>query len=504
MKNEVAEQLNQSQIIRQVSKPSLVLDDMAVLDTEYGTNKEIGEDNSSDVKYTKAVAGDMPMVFLNKIIYRGEDIAHMTIDSKDFLPTISLRLLIRQKFVYSTSFPKDGDIVSIFIRSKDDVLKPIRNDYYITSVSIESSKNEMGYDFMNINGILYVPRLMSQVCSYQKGKSIDVLHRMAESLKIGFATNETDTSDTQTWLSAYEKQENFIKEITYASWKNQDSFFTSFIDVFYHLNFVNVDPMFSEQPGFESGIDMMSFSSDYDDYMDLIKSPSSIILTNSSHATYSKFRITNYEQVNLANAINFKSGYLKFMHYYDALLKEKIVFHSDPKTTPGSENTKYLMKGRNEQDNREDAVSHNWVGTIYGANGENCHSKFTYAKNWNYQNLLHMKKLYLEVSLEGVNMNLRRFQVVPVIIVAEQDMTRKEMNADDENSTKDTASSRDDVNNKLPDTQDTISVDKFYSGFYVIDEISYIYDAGQLKQKISLLRREWPVPPKGAVSSTKN
>jgi hypothetical protein len=38
-------------------------------------------------------------------------------------------------------------------------------------------------------------------------------------------------------------------------------------------------------------------------------------------------------------------------------------------------------------------------------------------------------------------------------------------------------------------------VDKFYTGFYVVDSIEYIYEQGKMKQKCKLLRREWPAPP---------
>jgi len=363
--NSVAENVNQLQIIKQVAKPSILLDEMSVIDTEYGTNQTIGPDNQGPVKYTKAVAGDMPLVYMNKVYYRGVDIVSMRIYSTDFLPRLDLTLLIRNKVVYSTSFPKDGDIVSIFVRSKDDLLKPIRNDYYITSVRIDSSRNETGYDNMYIAGILYVPGMNSQKCQFNSGKSIDVLHKISQELQIGFATNETDTSDDQTWISPYQKKIDYVKEISNSAWKNEDSFFKTFIDVFYHLNFVNVDPLFSLTPGFELGVDMQTFSSDYDDFMELMKHESNIMLTNSSSAKFSKFRIANYEQKNFANAINFHAGYMKYMHYYDSLLKEKIVFLSDPKTTPGAEKDKYLLRGRNAEDQKDMYVSHDWMGTVY-------------------------------------------------------------------------------------------------------------------------------------------
>lgn len=491
----IAEQINQNHIIRQISKPSIVLDDMSTADLEYGTANTDESEVQSPAKYTKAVAGDVPLVIINKIPYHSRDIVSMKLTSSEFLPTLTLTLLIQEKVVYSTSFPKDGDLISLFIRSKEDVLKPIRNDYYITSVSIDSSKNETGFDYMHLSGSLYVPGIQSQVCQSNSGKSIEVLQALSEELGLGFATNESSTSDEQTWISPYERKIDYIRDITKAAWKNEDSFFQSFVDIFYHLNFVNVDPMFSEEAGLETGIDVASFSSDYDDFMELLKNPENILLTNSSISQYSKFRITSYEQRNFANAINFHTGYIKYMHYYDSLLKEKIVFMSDPKTTPGAENNMYIMKGRNSEDQRDVYSSHDWMGTIYGANGENCHSRYLYAKSWNNQNLKHLEKLYLEVSLEGVNMNLRRFQVIPVLMVIESDLPRKAANASNEGEENSSTESTDTSEIKGTDQLDMIAIDKFYTGMYVIDAIEYIYDQGYLKQKIQLLRREWPTPP---------
>ena len=496
--------VNQLQVIKQIVKPTIVLDDIAVQDLETG-QANTGADNQGKeypTKYTKAVAYDVPMFQINDIIYRDKDIDSMTIYSIDFLPTIRVRLLVRAKFTYSKSFPKDGDLLSVFIRSKDDSLKPIRNDYEITSVNVDSSGNELGIDYMTITGILNVP-VTPMACFTKKGTSLDVLQSIAEDYSLGFATNETATKDEQNWICPFKRPQEFINEVTDAAWKDENSFFTSFIDIFYHLNFVNIEPMFSAKPGFEKGLNIESFSMDFDvdtaDYAELMKNLQGIVFTNHSSAQYSQFQIGKYQQVNLANQKNIADGYMKYMHYYDALLKQKKTVFSDPKVTEGASESMFTFKGRNsDNQQRYIQVTHRWMGTMYGTNGENCHSKYLYAQVWNYQNRVHMDKLYLEMELVGVNMNLRRYQTIPLIITVQDDLQRRQANPPEDPTNSSTPPTTETAN-RTPSSMDQdevpFVVDKFYTGFCVVDSIEYIYEQGKMKQKCKLLRREWPAPP---------
>jgi hypothetical protein len=257
--------------------------------------------------------------------------------------------------------------------------------------------------------------------------------------------------------------------------------------------------MFSAKPGIEKGLSIENFSSDYDIDSQLLKSFQGILFTNHDAAQYSQFQIGKYNQVNTANATNRSQGYMKYMHYYDALLRQKNTVFSDPIVSEGAAESQYTFKGRNaDNKQRYVQVTHRWMGTMYGGNGENCHSKYLYAKTWNHQNKVHLDKLYLEMELIGVNMNLRRFQPIPILITIQEDLQRKMANPP-EDPTNATTPPTEGTPDRTPSSNDQDSVpftvDKFYSGYYVIDAIDYIYEEGKLKQKMKLLRREWPAPP---------
>lgn len=491
--------IKQDHIIRQISAPSIKLDDIAVIDTQSGAPAD-GVKGTIDypVKYQNAQGSTHPLIQINNSLFGDTDISSMQIDTSGFLPTISVTIIMRTKILYTSGFPKDGDVLSIFIRSKDDSYKPIRNDYEITSVRVQEENGNQSVGILNISGILYVRGLKNMQCFSKPGTSYEVLKSVAEDLELGFATNEIDTQDAQKWLCAYKTLQSFILDVSDSAWKDEKSFFTSFVDIFYNLNFVNVDPLFSIKPGKELGISVESYSNDHDIDSELIKNSLSILFTNHQLAKYSSQWINKYEQRNKANFINRSQGYVKYNHYYDALLKKKVMFFNDPITTTEEAAKNYVLKGKNSTDERFSRVTHNWMGTSYGGNGENQHSTYLRAKTWNHQNMVHLDKLYLEVELDQINMTIRKYQVVPLLIVVYNDMERRMLNAPN-----DTTNSETPVTDGTPNSDSNLVkeeelefvIEKFYSGNYVVQDIFYQYQNGHFTQKLKLLRRVWPPPP---------
>ena len=126
---------NENQLVRTITEPTIVIDDIRA-STDENTAEENIDNSISAAKTSKQLGGVMPVIQILTKIFTGQEVSSVRIESHDFLPTCHAELLIMDKSFYSRSFPKDGDVMSIFIRSKDDVLKPIRNDYIITNVNI--------------------------------------------------------------------------------------------------------------------------------------------------------------------------------------------------------------------------------------------------------------------------------------------------------------------------------------------------------------------------------
>jgi hypothetical protein len=490
---------NEKQTIRVLTEPTIILDDLVANDTETGTNPNFGSPETA-YKPSKQYGGAFPLLQVNSYPFTSEQIVEMRLSSSGERPYITVKVLVRDKSFYSTSFPKDGDLLSVFVRGKVDPFKPIRNDYEITYVNVYSDpgSGENTYDEMTISGTLRIPGYDAVKCFSIRDTSMKAILKTATDLKLGFATNEVATSDSQVWICPNEKVKNFMQETTLSAWKDENSFFTYFIDQYYYVNFVNVEPFYAEQPDIEEAISILRMSQDYGKDSEIHKSLSKTVLSNWEDISQTQFFINHYSLLNNSSSISLRNGYKRYAQFYDGLLQENQSFFVDPKTTEGSEREKQLLRGRPQEDFYLSQINTKWMGVQYGKDGENSHPKYNYSRVNNFQNVVHTNKMGLKVSLANCNFNLRRMHTIPVIIMIQKDTVRKVINEPiDEDQQKSNPNSSEPNRTKSAAAFDEIpfTVDKTISGYYVIDSIEYIYEKGNFRQECTLLRREWPTPP---------
>jgi len=490
---------NDKQLIRTLTQPTIILDDLQFADMETGTAPNKGSSETAS-KPSKQYGGAFPLVMINKFAFQSAQVSRLSLSSSGVRPYVSIEILVTDKSFYSTSFPKDGDLVSVFIRSRTDPFKPIRNDYEITNVNIHqpSGSGENDYDVMLISGTLRIPGFDAVKCFSIKDTSYKAALKVATDLKLGFASNEINTTDTQTWLCPNEKVKNFLDELVLSSWKDEKSFYKYFIDHYYILNYVNVEPLYSEKADIEEAISILRMSHDYGKDSKLHKNLSKTVLSNWDDISSTQFFMSSHALINNSSSVSMRHGYKRYCQYYDALLKENQSLFIDPKTTEGAEKDKQLLKGRPNEDFYKEQINTKWMGVQYGKDGENSHPKYNYAKVNNFQNSAHIEKMGLRVTLPTANFNLRRMQTVPVVIVIKSDTIRKMKNTEiDESQEK--SKPNDDEPNRTKEALDAeatpFSIDKTISGFYTIDSIEYVYEKGNFHQECIMYRREWPTPP---------
>ncbi len=485
-------------LIRSILDPTIILDEISMMDVETGSATQIGSP-TSPVHYSKQLGGIAPLVQINNKVIDVSNITSMEINCSGVRPLASVSFILRDKSFYSTSYPKDGDVMSIFVRSKDDLFKPIRNDYDITNVYSQprAGGGENTPDDLTITGTLRIPGLDASKCFSKKGTSFKTLLNTSSDLNLGFASNDTDTEDEQVWICPSDTVSDFIYNVSLSSWKNESSFFTYFIDHYYNLNFVNVEPLFSEKSEIEDALSYELLSQDFGKDSELAKFKGKTVLSNWDDMSGTNFFIQTYSLQNYSASINLSEGYKRYVTYYDAFLKENTSLFVDPNTTEGAENDKVLMKGRSGENFYLDQIQNKWFGAQYGKNGENSHSKINYAKINNYQNNVHLDKMQLLITLENVNFNLRRYQPIPVVIVVKKDYVRKRINEPvDETQEKTMPNKNEPTRTKSAlDFEETPFVlDQFLTGNYVIKDIIYRYTNGEFKQDCVLIRREWSQP----------
>lgn len=490
--------------IYNVFKPTIVLDELSLRSYNPNGKTQKIEDKTSL---------EFPFIKINDYIVSRNEIDYFSIDSTKRLPSIILTLsFINDKFL-TKELPKDGDIISVAITTKTDLLVPIRNDYIITGLSPMKKSTTVDEGItMTFFGELFVPGLSGfRGASAFKMTSMDALKAIARELKLGFNTNEENTDDKQLWFVST-SFDLTIEEIASRSWKDENSFFDWWIDIYYNFNFINVQKQLLSS---EDDIDIAASLGNIPKEFYWGKNENTTIETPKVFSNFlgyrtTSFYITDWKPINKSSAITYDYGASVqatfFEHnkivYTDTEKTKYWSFKIEPAYDPQKIDSHILLRGRPKYDpsiNTGESARANynfvelysvspWLGIQYTiSNPEEDNSKWTGNHHKNYcrsliQNILNrveLEKLNVEVSVQGVNLNVIKGDKLPVVLIQknrfENLLVDKNFNAAD-------------------------AVEFFYSGWYYVKgfTLSWIRSEpqvfSQFSQTFILTRREWPTP----------
>ena len=474
-----------SEHIKSKFEPRIKLDEIKFYDTDYGT----GTLPEAGIKALEQRGVEFPHITINECSFNQSEVQKMIIDCTNHIPRISLKLLLTTSSKFLTeSFPKDGDLISVFIRGKDDLFKPIRNDYLITSViSNASALTESDGRGLSISmeGELNIPGLYNQVLFAKKGNSYQIMEHIAKELELGFATNIDATDDEMTWICSYETYLEFMKHVSGAAWKDKLSFFTFFIDVYYHLNFINVNSLINYNAEMLIALAETSIISSAETP---IKTPMGLAekcFSNGPMYKASNFYIRNYKPINNSSNISKNYGYALNILFYDFENKSNWQLQATNITTSGAEKDKLLLRGRPGEDFYNEQQNYNYVGMLH-----NVHENFYLARAHNLMNNLEMDKLNVQIDTNRVNLNVYRYENMPCVFFITSDYDR--INKAYENA---------DMQVQELETP-AMAIDKFYTGHYLVKGMTISYTQANankvsdstLVETFILSRREWPSP----------
>jgi len=487
-------------------KHSIILDELS-LPAENHTGKYNISDDLSLMR---------PLVKINDFIFNENELVSMSIDTDDFLPKITLSLSILNDAFISKEMPKDGDIISIAIRSNSDILNMIRNDYVITHMIVaEKSTSHKRPSLITIFGELFVPYLRSQKNDFSVlGTSMDAMIKIARDLKLGFATNDDDTNDKQIWLKANASPISFINDVVVKAWKDNESFYDVWIDVYYNLNFVNMNKQLISSETLDVAVLIDNLNTKYmfgtktskDEAISMPK-----VFSNFPDIINTSFYIDSWSPINNSSAITFEVGAVlvgeMFEHnislYKDAVSQKYWAIPIEPTYDNAKLDKFIILRGRAAQDSstsgedsklanynyREIYEKYPWLGIQYTIGDSNQpvvnwtgnhHKNYLRAAAQNLINLKELDKLNVTIGVSGTNLNLIKGEKVPVILM------RTNV-----------------INNMLIDknADPTTSPDLFYSGWYIIKGFNIGWSRENNKslkngftQSFVLTRREWPAP----------
>lgn len=513
--NSVVYQNEGSEINRLIEDPTvkkdIKFDELSIfykLPSNVGGNTYIADESISGTSY--------PMIRINDSVYNGKWIVSVELDSSGLLPTASVIIKTFTKDNVKKDIPKDGDIMSIFVRPPTDALNYIRIDFLITSCYVNQKRDSE--NTFRVFGKMFIPGIDSDnnIMGYI-GTSKHVFKEIAKRFKLGFAYNDPeDTDDIQNWI-CMSRVTDFMIDVKNHSWKDTVSFFDCWIDFFYNVCFVNVNKFLNQR---DDNIDIV-FQTNVKNYQCLANDDSHDIdhtpLAVKMFSNYVGFRktpfyIMKWKIIN-NSGISTYNGYNQVSYAY---LHNQFLYSSQPDECfntldnyssydEGRLQTNMILRGRNTYDKSKtpnDMAMQNydmqniytvstWTGNQYimadnDAKQKDNNNRWSGNVNKNYNrapihnemNFTELNKMYIEVECDGLCIQVMRGERIPVILGYEQGET-----ADSTNS------------------MYGFEINRMFSGYYIVDSLTYKYKKNvnkdgfsQFSTVMTLKRKEWPTP----------
>ena len=482
------------------------------------TDIELGGGNEADGgdKTTKSFGTNIPRIIINGYLFEEEDIIsfRLGVGINKKYPTLSLTVRDSQGVFDIDQYPRDGDVITVYINSKNqDTFKSIHMDFNITSIispTVGLPSSEKEYSF---SGNCKIPGLFSEDCVFfSENTSLGHLEEIASKLKLGLATNIDSTTDNQNRIQSYDTSLTYIGDVVNSSYIDEESFQTFYIDQYYNLNFVEMNRIFnSENVSIESM--QKNFTSLSKSYSEDANSEneddieSKLLLTNNLQFDKTNAKISQFALKNNSSKISLLNGYRRVLQMWDDLEEtspsewesERLIeFDVEAFTSKNIRDIEEPLKGRRGEDEYDNHSKYKWVGRMQDFTLEgNVHLNRKYSILNNWQNLQELEKIKLIVELDSFNPSIYMCQKIPVIMYVYEERKSKAIKGKEEQLKEKGVKVDDkafDSKNEVDAEEAPIKQDDFTTGHYIVGGIEYIYSDGDqaLTQRLTLLRREWP------------
>ena len=399
-----------------------------------------------------------------------KDILHFELKSKSMIPSLSIRFADSSNYFSTFDYKMDNSVLNLYIKANnEELLKPLHLNLDI--LGIKQSGIYESYKCYTLECQLRIPNLYNEFCTaYTEMTSFDALLEIAKELKLGFYSNDEDTNDIMTWINPYTTAYEFISHLTDYSYKDQESFYTSYIDVYYNLTLANVNKCLLN--------DTINVAEIYTGLRDLKNvdatfEPIKLFLTNRTEYSGLTRFVTNYKLINTTTRSILENGYQRKLQYYDMTANSYLT----------DESMNIIPLAKSDYDEAEDVIygglNNEYVDSYIkykylGKQNENVHDYFQYSKIWNYHNLSTLTQNVLVLDLKGVDLSLYRYQTVPVILFSYDATANKGLSS-------------------LTKTQvNAVQLNEVLSGKYVIIAIDWIYTyPNSFFQRLYLVKRKY-------------
>jgi len=392
------------------------------------------------------------------------DITYVKLYNNKFLPEIELLCKDSKGILFNDLYPFDHDtLICLFVKSTSEITNRIRMDFRVTEYETIQSCESCEYRYL-IKGVINVDELHYTKFETYDETSYDLLKKLADNFKLGWATNVTSSNDKMKWINPGGTYLNFIKDVTKHAFIDKDSFIWTFIDFYHNLNYINIQKELDEFNTDEKGT-LTDKKFDKDGEERNVKQ----YLTNNTGFEMTNKYIKKFSLVNQSFKVNLEKNYKTVARWYDT---DKVtVYREELKILENKDSNLKNYEGKLRQLNDEDSdiFDNNLGSTFLGKiDKDNVHENYALAELLNEHNLDKISKMKMVVTLAQINFSIKRFQNIKVEIYNIEDlMSRK--------SDKKTLQN---INTRL-------------SGYWYVTGINYLYkSSGGQEQEITLIRRD--------------
>jgi len=421
--------------------------------------KSVDKKSAEDWAYTM---GKAPFIYIANpeidgggIMIDTRDIIKLKIYNNKFFPYIDMIIKDPTNLLSDKLHPLDNSTISFYKRSESENLMPIRVDFVVSNFRIikdvsGESTDKTYYVRANLNMGINVTTNKSY-----KGTSFNVLKGLASDLKLGFASNMENTDDYMTWINPGNYLSEFIQEIINYSYKNDNSFLYSFIDLYYNLTYIDIESQLSERTEDQKSVWNESLVVDGEE----IVTP--LLLSNHPNMRTTNMYIDKWNLENSSRDINTTIGYDAQVYFYDRTTNDANYHLLNTISNPRRDGTKIDVRTRIPDENTRNY-------SMGKQDRDNVHKNFLFAKKQNENNIEFVDKIKMSVIINNPNFSLYRFQNIELVLY--------ELNSAYEL--------------EIDKKTDSYKINERLSGEWLITGINYIYEYGNFVQELILVKRE--------------
>lgn len=497
------------------------------LETDVGDTS--AEDNQQTSHMIDAVY--FPLIKFNENIIANNDIIYMKLESKEILPTLSLRIIDRNGAIIKTnSTGLNNSLLLVITAPVNGVYKKIKLNFYITEVTPYNEGN--GQVELYISSILKIPELTHKFntsmnypnknqfpgcdkCKQTentKPNSWEMLHYIANYCKLGFASTKKckDISDRSYRLfNAYESLEDCLyKEKEFAGTDEETAIFDWWVDVYNYIVMVNVPYVLND---------------------DITVSHLGIYAIPGIQPTSLEQQNDSPKVVLVNRSLSNSKNYSTFSMNHNMMIRDYKIVSDNSLYLEGtcSTNNIFMPKGAGGENGLDIFDIQTQESSIAGREFEKYTSKQTYMKGIDMSGFGKHKKesifkkyfqkkraKMLIVELENFNLGLQRGTLVNIIITENDpkiksvilnnpdnlfgDINEQAEDRSDSVQTHSNIKTTGEIDNQTPTNEDYVqdnmleTINYALSGLYYIDGITFEFDTfkeQRIYQKLFLIKK---------------